>query len=415
MGTFLRLIGFAVSLYATTGLAQDRVADDSGPLEKLRAEYDEAMAAWSAKYRGSRETPSPELIERYDKWPGWSILPRVVKLATADMDAPQNFEALKWVVVELSNAVGTYDREFFALDEQALAAARKHHLANPQVVDLFGNCARYPTPGREGLLRECLLKAAEREVRGLACYYLAECLRNKAQVAKLPVAEDFKRGDDITRHIRSRWSPEAIEFLRAVDADKSAAEAQEHCQRVLDEFDDIRSLHGYPFTIGKPTLGFLVRLERVQAHAPNLGQAAPSLAGTDLGGNPYNLIDHRGKVVVLHFWATWCPPCLETIAHLKKLREQHGKGRLGMAGLNYDQDRKVAAKFMAEQAIDWPSLWTPELGESVGLLSPGGRWPSVIVVDAKGILRFHDPAGEALARAVEELLREAGHDTPDRR
>ena len=39
------------------------------------------------------------------------------------------------------------------------------------------------------------------KVRGLACYYLAECLRNKAQVAKLPVAEDFQRGDDITRQV----------------------------------------------------------------------------------------------------------------------------------------------------------------------------------------------------------------------
>jgi thiol-disulfide isomerase/thioredoxin len=390
---------------AAAATAQDTAVQRLNPLEALRAEYEAAMAEWSSRYSGSRETPAAKLIERYDAWPGWSIIPRIVDLGTGEAGTPDAFAALKWFVVDLANAVGPFDHDYYVYEQRALSALRKH-VTNPQVTELFVNCAFYPTPEREALLREILEKAENRDMRGLACFYLAECVQNKAELRAVWFAEKLAERDDaFTRHIRSRRATEFVKFARSIDEEKSLAESKALYQRVLEEFADVAALRDHPFALKKPTLGFLVRLERAHAAAPTVGEAVPDLVGKDLEGTVRRLLDYQGKVIVLHFWASWCPPCIEKIAQLQKLEKQFGSEELGFLGLNYDRDRKAAQRLIAEKSINWPSLPVFELGEAVGLLAPKGAWPSVIVIDRQGVIRFFDPAGDALETAIGEIVK----------
>src|SRR3954453_17999672 len=96
----LGLVPIVICL-ATSVVAQEVKTKISKPLDALRKPYDEATAAWENKYSGQPGTPAAQLIERYDNWPTWSFLPRIVELGTKDPDAPYAFDALKWFV-ELS-------------------------------------------------------------------------------------------------------------------------------------------------------------------------------------------------------------------------------------------------------------------------------------------------------------------------
>src|SRR5258706_15995792 len=58
-----------------------------------------------------------------------------------------------------------------------------------------------------------------------------------------------------------------------------------------------------------------------------LGESAPNFTLTKDGGGAVSLADHQGKIVVLNFWASWCPPCIDELPSLKRFAERYsGKG-----------------------------------------------------------------------------------------
>ncbi len=82
---------------------------------------------------------------------------------------------------------------------------------------------------------------------------------------------------------------------------------------------------------------------------------------TNLDGNTKSLKDFQGKVVILDFWATYCPPCIEEIPHLKELQKKYGKENLEVIGLHVggDEDRPKVPAFAQRLKIDY-TLATPE-------------------------------------------------------
>lgn len=71
---------------------------------------------------------------------------------------------------------------------------------------------------------------------------------------------------------------------------------------------------------------------------------APGLSLSDLSGNTISLEEARGKVVLLDFWATWCPPCRMSIPELIKLQEKFGEKGLVILGVSMDDPRKITDK-----------------------------------------------------------------------
>lgn len=396
----IRSIAVVLCLSATAS------AEKQSPLAKLRAEYDEAMKAWEKKYSGLRGTPNTELIERYDTWPGWWFLPRIVKLGTTDPTAPYSFDVLKWAAVDLSNSVGARDRQYYPYDEQVFAALRRDHLSNPRIVDLFENSSRYPTAARETFLRECSEKGSTREVRGLASYYLVELLRHKGEDAARFRTPRLDSLDPFQKYVWHRQSSGYLSFLSSVDAEKTLADSEAIRQRIMDELADVEWPDEHPFAGGKTTLGFMTRLQRAQASAVKVGEPAPELAGKDLAGVERKLADYEGKVVVLHFWATYFPPSAEKLPQLLKLSQQYDGKQFCILGINLDLDRQAAEKSIKAKTVTWPSWAASDLGESTGRLIPFRSWPDVIVIDHKGELRYYNPKGDELEKAVETLLQE---------
>jgi len=139
-----------------------------------------------------------------------------------------------------------------------------------------------------------------------------------------------------------------------------------------------------------------------------IGKPAKGFSGPLLSGETYTLSQDKGKVVLIDFWATWCPPCVEALPELKKLyKELHQKG-LEITGISLDSDRAALEKFLKKRDIPWKIIFSGKsMDDEAAKLYRINSIPKYFLVDKKGILRFSfDTGGEALADAVRGLIRE---------
>jgi thiol-disulfide isomerase/thioredoxin len=86
-----------------------------------------------------------------------------------------------------------------------------------------------------------------------------------------------------------------------------------------------------------------------------LGQPAPALIIEELNGNTFDLAAQRGKVTIVNFWATWCPPCRKEMPALDAFYRRYHAQELEMIGLSADRphDRSEVVKVM--QSFSYPA------------------------------------------------------------
>jgi len=128
---------------------------------------------------------------------------------------------------------------------------------------------------------------------------------------------------------------------------------------------------------------------------------------TDLNGNPFQLSSLRGKVVLIDFWATWCPPCRMEIPHFKELYDSYkGKG-LEMIGLSIEADGGAVKSFVRSNGMTYPvALADAKLQQAYG----GIRGiPTTFLVDKKGrvakqLFGYNDK--EVFEKDIQKLLAE---------
>jgi peroxiredoxin len=109
--------------------------------------------------------------------------------------------------------------------------------------------------------------------------------------------------------------------------------------------------------------------------------AAPAFTLTDLSGKPVSLADFHGKVVVLDFWATWCPPCRREIPDFIDLQKEYGPQGVQVVGIALDEPDKVQA-FARQNGMNYPVL----LGSDEISLRYGGieGIPTTFIIDKSG-------------------------------
>jgi cytochrome c biogenesis protein CcmG/thiol:disulfide interchange protein DsbE len=114
---------------------------------------------------------------------------------------------------------------------------------------------------------------------------------------------------------------------------------------------------------------------------------APDFSIKDLQGNPLSLAAYKGKVLVINFWATWCPPCRREIPDLiAAYKELKGEG-LEIIGVSVDEmTEPVLLDWTRKMGINYPvALATPEI---IASYEPVDYIPTTIIVDRKGLIRF---------------------------
>lgn len=143
---------------------------------------------------------------------------------------------------------------------------------------------------------------------------------------------------------------------------------------------------------------------------PGDPKLAPDFTLTSIDGNRVTLSSLRGQVVLLDFWATWCPPCRAAIPHLVELQNKYRTDGLNVVGMNMDQDPEELVSFLQENTVNYPIL---KLTEDVRLAYGGvSSIPVTFLVDRQGRVRhrymgFDRRIAEDIERAIQALLQES--------
>jgi thiol-disulfide isomerase/thioredoxin len=113
---------------------------------------------------------------------------------------------------------------------------------------------------------------------------------------------------------------------------------------------------------------------------------APDFAFTTLERENVTSAGLRGKVVLLDFWGTWCPPCRESVPMLRDLNKKYAGKAFQLVGISSDQDEDAWRSFIQKQRMDW--LEYIDLSGSVQESFNVDSYPTYVVLDKDGIVRF---------------------------
>jgi len=139
------------------------------------------------------------------------------------------------------------------------------------------------------------------------------------------------------------------------------------------------------------------------------GDRAPEFSLQKLGGGSVSLADLRGKVVMVHFWATWCPPCVEELPTLDRLRQSPIGKDFEMLAVNEDGGGEGAlTSFIQQYRLNIPVLL--DTGSEVARSYGTYKLPETYIVDRQGVVRakaigpwdWNDPANIQTLRSIIE-------------
>jgi thiol-disulfide isomerase/thioredoxin len=226
-----------------------------------------------------------------------------------------------------------------------------------------------PTDRVIGLLRPLTEKGAGAGVKAQACLSLARGLARRAETT-----DNRAKASDLS------------------------GEAEALFERVIKDYAGVKDSQGDPLADTAKVALFEIRNLTV-------GCKAPDVESKDLDGKAVKLSDHKGKVVVLDIWATWCGPCVRMIPHERELVNRLKDKPFVLVSVSADAEKKTLTDFIAKEPMPW-THW--HNGATGGILKDWNvrALPAIYVLDHKGVIRFKGVQGEAMDKAVEQLLKE---------
>jgi len=129
---------------------------------------------------------------------------------------------------------------------------------------------------------------------------------------------------------------------------------------------------------------FIVSVVRHGSAGPVVGEAPPDFQLMDLDGRTVQLSDYRGKVTVINFWATWCPPCVEEMPSLNQFQQAFSPKGVVVLAVSVDDDEAALRRFVRDHRLAMTVIRDP--GRKVASLYQTYRYPETYILDRSGKL-----------------------------
>jgi thiol-disulfide isomerase/thioredoxin len=346
-------------------------AKKGGALKEAKAEYD----AWLKEKQAEIAKAPPAFQQELQSELRESIIIKtdtLFEVAEQEADSEDAFEIFAPMLTK-------------ALDPDKAKKARllviKHHLDKPYIKKVLVGLAQNADEGSEALLGRVAEKNADPECQAIATLTLGMIAQAKAKQT------NGQEKDDLIKM------------------------AEKHFTKAKDKFADVKY---QGTTVGKIAEGRLSALKVAGNLA--VGKKVPDISGEDLNGGRFKLSEAgKGKVVMLSFWATWCPPCMRLVPHEAALVEKMKDKPFELIGINGDPElTDDVRKIIEDKKIVWRSFKnqqkdSPPLSEVWEI----GGWPTIYVIDHKGVIRHVQLGGgepEKLDALIEDLVKEAEKD-----
>lgn len=135
------------------------------------------------------------------------------------------------------------------------------------------------------------------------------------------------------------------------------------------------------------------------------GAKFPDFAEKDLTGAPLSIARFKGKVVLVDFWATWCPPCIAELPSLQAAYSKYKDKGFEILGISLDRDADTLKRFLAERKMTWPQYfdgqqWQSPLAAKYGV----NAIPATYLLDQDGVIVARNLRGPALEEHLAKLL-----------
>lgn len=336
-------------------------------LDVLKEQYGSAYGAYTSRLRNAQTVA--EKNKARAKAPRFAeFAERFFQMADKHRGNGTAVEALSWLLEQTAPQATVWA----AIRRRALEALKRDHLQKPEMAQLCQTLSESPASDCDELLRAVLAKHAQDDVRGLAAYALAQSLLQQAETAQ------------------QNGSSQAANLFQA---------AEKQLNEVIKAYGSVPS--------GTSSLGEVAKDKLYALRHLSIGRQAREIEGRDLDGKTMKLSDYRGKVVVLDFWADWCGYCRQMYPQERTLVARMKDRPFALLGINCDDDLAQAKRAVQKDKLDWRS-WQDRGrgGERITTQWQVSAFPTIYVLDAKGVIRYKDVRGKALDKAVAELLQE---------
>ena len=363
----------------TLGAADDRTWEaltaHLGPDWAIVQDFLDELEAWFARLRAREDgaSPSPTLSER-------PSAVRAVAAARAIIDAgngqEQLVEAAQFLV---DHAIGVpRNDQHFAAAARALATHAPDYENWPRVLgnlDMARGMGAKPSLDR--FFAEMTSGADSPVVRATVRYYLAAGLMREVNALTLS-SED-----------------------RAARRQRALEEATGLSAGVEDEpFDDPSRRTGdgvlAPRSFAQAEADLIASIQ----HA-TVGGALPEWTGRRLDGMEEPLSSYGGRVLLIDFWATWCPPCIDALPDLRQLVSDLPADRFALLATSVDAEVATVTEFMKKEPMPWYNWHVGVSSDIVRMLDVRG-FPTYLLVDAGGTILFKGNAPVAQLSCMAE-------------
>ena len=375
------------------------------PDEQFRALRDAHQAAFDAFVKANHEAKTDADMALVNEHPGRQtpkFMPPFLDLAKKYPGTTAAEDALLWV--------GTHAIQSRICDETKQILTRDWVLS-PKLGPTLGWQGHYTdySPISEVFFRQVMARNPDPAIQGLATYWLARHLLGTVELVRGTQKEpDYGKGRSWLNPFLGEGWPDR---LRKLDPDAMDSEADALFSRVVRFHADVphNDKRRNPGTLGEAARSYLR-----ERHELAVGKPSPEVEGTDLDGRPFRLKDQAGKVVLLDFGSHfYCGQCRETYPKLKDLTRRLAGRPFVLVSINAEpgKELKELKTAWSEAGNTWPCLLDGDWDGPIQKAWNITEFPTIYVLDAKGIIRIKGHPDNNLGNEVEALVVEAekGH------
>lgn len=342
-------------------LADDQPAEKKSlrdEFQEIIKEFREAQQPLAKEFQSAKTDEEREAVVAKLPRVAKPFGERAVKLAKENLKDPLSAQILAFALQAAHNETA---------GELILQSQTDPRLLSFTVTSMAGQS---DNPAAEKFLKLALEKSKEKQVKAAACLGLAQMHYSKSESAK-----DEKAIAELTKS------------------------AEAYAAKVSHEFADVEGPRG---KFGEQAERLLFQIKNL-----SIGKAVPEVVSQDLNEKETKLSALRGKVVVLDIWATWCGPCKAMIPHEREMVNKLKDKPFALVSISADEKLETLKTFLESEKMPWTHWW--EGRREKGILKDWNVtfFPTIYVIDSKGVIRYKNIRGPKLEQAVEKLVKEA--------
>ena len=367
----LVVLGLGVPIARADDPPKAKTDAAAGALESLSTEFVAAQKKFveqvNASAAAAKKSGSPPKPVTFEDGPGPLFSPRFLALAEQNLGGPVGFQAILGALQTSggpTSKAGTWGK--------AMDLLKGHYATKPEIKPLLRPLGSSNDEDAESLLREVMAKNPDRKLQALACKSLAD---GRDLIGTM--IDQLNQNAEIRRNFESVRGKDYVAKLIA-GAEERKKEAVALRKTLEEKYADVTT----DVAIGKP---------------------APEIVIQDINGKEAKLSALKGKVVVLDIWATWCPPCRAMIPHEREMVERLKDKPFVLVSISADAKKETLKEFLSNEKMPWTHWWN---GSEGGVIDDWNvqAFPTIYVIDAKGVIRFKDVRDDKLEEAVNKLL-----------